>query len=360
MKIGIIGAGAIAKRGHLPVIRFIDNVEVTAIADIDEKLAREVAAEFGIKKVFNNSNDLFSDKEVELVDICTPTGTHAELIQKAITERKHVLVEKPLAGSLSEALNIHDQVKNSGIKLCVVQNYRYFDSILKTKNRIANGYLGKITSVHGWGLQPFPSRWTLNKWLYHYGGTLYDFGPHVIDLLLYLFDFPQIRSVYALGGDISGGNMDFINYSTLLIEFETGVTASLDISWVTGLTSKFSFNIAGTGGGIDLDIKTDMVVETHGFPTPIDDTKTYLTKMFKITKGVVTGNFFHGANKHFMKLIMDFISCIEGCGEIPVPVEQGLATNSILEAAVLSIKEKKPVYIQELVQKTKNCIHKGI
>lgn len=349
MRIGIVGAGAIARRAHLPAYGTIPDTTVVGIADVDKVLAGRVADEFGLPRFCGSCEELLEDDSIEMVDICTPTATHVQIIEIAARKGKSILVEKPLAASLADSLKIKELVANTGIKLCVVQNWRYFAAVANARERVAKGYLGRTVSIHGLGLTTFPSNWTLGTWLYHKGGALYDFAPHLIDIILYIKDFSQVKRVYASGGDFSRGDMDFINYAVTNIEFEDGSIATADTSWLTATAPKFTIDIYGTAGNIFLDVRNNVFSETHGFPTPFDDIKYFLKKTLKTGIGVVTGNYFKGAVLNFKPLISDFIQSINGFGEIPVPVEHAVLTNAVLEAAEISITQNRPIAIEEIV-----------
>ncbi len=347
MKVGIIGAGAIARRGHLPAYATIPEIEVAGIADVNEALAKKTAEEFNVRRYASSCQELLEDDSIELIDICTPPQTHLEVIKTAAERGKHILVEKPLTISLEDALECQKIIQMNNVKLCVVHNWRYSSSVQTVKKRISNGYLGNIVTMHGLGLTTFPTTWTLGTWLYHSGGCLYDFGPHLIDIILSLKDFAPVKKVYALGGDISHEHMNFINYAVLNIEFDDGSVITADISWVTSAASKFSIDIHGTGGSIFLDVRNNVFSESHGFTTPLDDLDFFLNKMWKTGKGVITGNYFKGPNLYYKPLILDFIRAIKGDGMIPVPVEEAVLTNAILRATEESIWQGKPIYFKE-------------
>lgn len=348
MRIGIVGAGAVVRRGHLPSLMADSSLEIVSIADQNELLARDVAEEFSIPKYYKSYDDLLKDDSLDIIDICTPSQSHLEVIEAAARRHKHVLVEKPMAISLKDAIEIVKIVKSSGIKLSVVQNYRYFPSVLKAKNRIDQGYLGKIVSMRGLGSTHFPSSWTRNLWLYHEGGAFFDFGPHVIDLILWLNNSP-VKKVVAFGGDISNGEMGFLNYGQILLKFENGTVATIDLSWLTGIF-KFAVDIFGTTGHALLDVRNDNFGEYHGSLTPFDDTRNYLTRMTTIGKGVLSGDYFKGSLKFYSPLVRDFIKSIEENTVEPVPASHGLAITAVLEAAMQSIKEETEISIPEILK----------
>lgn len=349
MIVGIVGAGAIARRGHLPTYRAIPETEVIGIADIDRALAARVAEDFRIPRYSSTCEELLQDDSIQLVDICTPSQTHLKMVKIAAEAGKHILVEKPLAISLKDALEIQRLVNDNGTKLCVVQNYRYFPAAIAARKRILQGYLGKIVTIHGVGLVSFPTHWTLGTWPYHQGGALYDFGPHLIDMILWMKDFAPVKKVYASGGDFSQGNMDFVNYAVINMEFEDGSVAVADISWVTGVAFKFVLDIYGTGGNLFLDVRNNIFYEVRGFPVPFDDIKFFFKKMWRIGTGVLNSSYFKGANAYYKPLIYDFINAVKKGGEIPVTVEQAVMTNTVLDAARLSIFNKRPINTADLL-----------
>jgi predicted dehydrogenase len=350
MNVGIVGAGAIARRAHLPAYGTIPEIKVVGIADADRKTGERAAEEFGIPRFCSSVQELLEDDSIEIVDICTPTSSHIQIIEFAAKKRKHILVEKPLAITVADCLKIQRHVTEAGVKLCVVQNWRYFPSVTQVKERLVNGYLGKMVTMHGLAIATFPSNWTLGTWLYHKGGALYDFAPHLIDSMLYVKDFQPVKKIYASGGDFSRGSMDFINYAVLNIEFEDGSVATADTSWLTSTAPKFTIDIYGTAGNIFLDVRNNVFYETHGFPTPLDDIKYFLNKTTKTGWGVISGKYFKGINANLRPIIIDFMKAIQGCGEIPVPIKHAISIVAVLEAAVLSIERKDPVTVEEILK----------
>jgi len=348
MKIAIVGAGKIARTAHLPAYRSIPAIEVVAVVDKNKRKAKGIAKRFGIQKSFTDYADLVKDESVKMIDLCTPPHVRLEVIKEAAESGKHMLVEKPLALSLREALEIYRVVKENNVKLCLVKNYRYFQSVPKVRNRIKGGYLGKIVSMQGTAFNTFPANQTRERWPYFPQGSLYDFAPHLFDLILWLNQSP-VKKVFALGGDFTGGTMGFMNYAQVLTEFEDRSLAFADISWLNNILGmKFTVDIYGTGGSILLDVRNDSFLEFHGMLTPLDDVGYALRKTLKLAKGVVTGNYFKGANAFYKQLISEFIDSIEHDEVPPIPVEQGVLINSVLEGVEKSLLEGRPIYIEEL------------
>lgn len=345
--IAVIGAGQVARRGHLPAFKAQPGMDVLAIMDIDAGLAERVAAEFQIPHWCASHETLLEVPNVDLVDICTPPQMRFPIIEAAARAGKHILVEKPLATSLSDALAIREVVNRHGVLLNLVTNYRYFPAVLKAKERIASGRLGRIVTMNTLASQPFPSDNTRSTWFYHPAGMFFDFAPHVVDLLMWLCD-GIVERVVAFGQDVTGGDMGFTNYLQLLMEFDSRAIASADISWVTG-TSRFTVDVHGTGGHISIDVRNNSFLEFHGFFTPLDDTKAFLRRVLGITRDVLTGKYFQGAFAYYPRLMQEFIGSIHGIRRAPSPVEQGLMVTAVLDGAHQSLCHGgTPVCIRDL------------
>ncbi|HDY74871.1 MAG TPA: Gfo/Idh/MocA family oxidoreductase, partial [Euryarchaeota archaeon] len=197
LRVGIIGAGIQAKDAHLPAFHSLEGVEISAIADINEKAAKTLAKKYQIPHVYVDFHDLINNPDIDLVSICTPNHLHREMAVACANAGKHILIEKPMATTVGDAEEIIRAVKKNNIKLCVVQNYRFFPAVKEAKKRIQDGRIGDIVSIHAYGhlLQSFDRSWALSE---GNAGVIEDFGPHLIDILFYLTGFDEVKKVYAV------------------------------------------------------------------------------------------------------------------------------------------------------------------
>jgi len=342
MKFAIVGCGAIAWRGHLPALSKLEDVEVTSVVDLDKTRAKRTAKKFGVRRYYTTVDEILKDEELDVVVIATPTPTHKDLAIKVADAGKHIIVEKPLATSLSEGLSIKEAVKKNNVKLCVVQNYRYFPSIRQARKIVRQGFLGKITNIYGIAHTPWPNQWTRGTWLYYEPGVLLDFSPHIVDAILWITNGKPQR-VYAIGGDFTG-HSNFINYAQISIVFKNKVIGTIDVSWLTG-TFRYHLYFMGTSGMLEVDPRFNVVFRSHGIPTPIDDIRYFLTRM-KIIGDVVTGRFFTMPQFVYQYFYKDFIRALETNGRMPVTIEEALETLAVLEGAYKSIKNNVIVDIE--------------
>jgi predicted dehydrogenase len=189
LKAGVVGCGLIAKKRHLPaLISRHDSVEVTAVCDMNYKLARDTASEFSIRNSYSDFSEMITREGLDLVDICTPPQAHAELVKIAANHGCNVLVEKPLATNLRDCDAIESIVRSSNAKICTVHNNIFHPAFMAARRKIAAGELGEIKSVNillATRKSEFLER--KNHWVHKLpGGLIGETGPHVAYMALAL------------------------------------------------------------------------------------------------------------------------------------------------------------------------------
>lgn len=335
MRVGIIGAGAVVRKAHLPALASMEGIEIASIADIDTIAARRAAKSFKIKSYCKDYKDLLK-KDLDFVSICVPTPLHKEVAVEAARSGKHMLVEKPLALTIEEVNEIRAALKENNVKLSVIQNYRYFESIKEMKAKVDSGRLGRIISLLGVAHTKCPMSWTRSQWLYHSGGALYDFGPHLFDLIC-LFASSNPKSVNIYGGDYLA-DMNCINHANVGIQFENGAIADADVSWMIGKSS-FSLNIYGTGGALSTEVMSNSYREIHGQDNPYNEFKTLSTKTVRMLKEALQGKLFKGALRFYPVIYREFIDSIEKNLEPPIGIDEATKVVSILDQARNQLRE---------------------
>ena len=155
---------------------------------------------------------LIARDDVDLVDICTPGDTHAEIAVAALAAGKHVLCEKPLANSVEEAVAMAEAAERArakGIRSMVGFTYRRVPAIAHARNLVADGRIGEIRHVRAQYLQDWlvdpesPLTWRLQKERAG-SGALGDIGAHVIDLTQFITG-EQLSGVSAHHRDLRQG-----------------------------------------------------------------------------------------------------------------------------------------------------------
>ncbi|WP_267551130.1 Gfo/Idh/MocA family protein [Rhizobium rhizogenes] len=189
-KVAIIGLGigrSHIMEGYLP---HADRFEVAVLCDLNAERLNAVGDEFGIAKRVTDFSEVLNMPDIDIIDICTPPGSHFELIMQALAAGKHVVCEKPLVGSLADVDAVIAAEKTSKGRLMPIFQYRYGDGIQKAKRIIDAGIAGKAyvaTSETHWVRGPdyYAVPWR-GKWNTELGGVLMTHSIHLHDMLTYL------------------------------------------------------------------------------------------------------------------------------------------------------------------------------
>jgi predicted dehydrogenase len=178
---------------------------LAAVAGRHEAAARDTADRFGWESVETDWRRLLERDDIDIIDICTPGDTHAEIAVAALEAGKHVLCEKPLANSVGEAeamVVAAEAARTRGVRSMVGFTYRRVPAIAYARRLVAEGRLGRILHVRGAYLQDWlvdpesPLTWRLQKERAG-SGALGDIGAHIVDLAQFVTG-EQLTGVSAL------------------------------------------------------------------------------------------------------------------------------------------------------------------
>lgn len=116
VKVGIIGCGGIANGKHMPSLKKIPHVQMTAFCDIIAEKAEKAAKEFGVPgaKIYTDYKQLLKEADVEVVHVLTPNLEHADISIAALYAGKHVMCEKPMAKTASDAKRMLEAARETG------------------------------------------------------------------------------------------------------------------------------------------------------------------------------------------------------------------------------------------------------
>jgi len=156
IRAGIIGSGA-RSAAHTHAYKEFDNVDIIAFCDVISERAESRAKEFGAKTIYTDYRELIKSKSVDVISICSPNETHAEIAIMAAEAGIHVLCEKPMAQSLKECDDMITSADKSGVKLAVNFQSRFFPRTHWIKELIETGQMGDVVIAKGYG-------WTIHVW----------------------------------------------------------------------------------------------------------------------------------------------------------------------------------------------------
>jgi predicted dehydrogenase len=248
LRVGIIGVGRFG-RLHLSVLRQIPGCEVIAVADSDGDLARRVARDFDAGRPSGSAVEMMDNEKPDAVDIVSDEASHGPLAIEALRRGMHVFVEKPLATSYAEALEIQRAARAAARVVMVGNISRFAQPYIALKRAASSGALGRLALIHA-------QRHFSRRWFEHFGKRVhpvYESGIHDLDLILW-FASSKCVSVYSVEKNISGFSHPDVFTATL--RFEDGMIAILSSAWL--VPDRAPENLVETlelGGTIDATIE---------------------------------------------------------------------------------------------------------
>ncbi len=273
LRVGIIGAGFIATRGHVPAYQSVPGVQVVALCDINEARARSVSQELNIPHAYTDYHQMLEQESLDIVSVCSPNAFHAQMTIDALQAGAHVLCEKPMALTYADAQAMIAASQRAGRSLTVGFHMRHQPEMQAVKQMIVDGQLGEVYYAKASMLRrngiPGYGSWFTNKDLAG-GGAMMDIGCHMLDLSLWMLGHPKpltvTANVYAKFGPRAkglgtwgidhfpaGARCDVDDLATAFIRFEGGITLLLEVSWAGHSTPGHRLQIMGTEGGAEID-----------------------------------------------------------------------------------------------------------
>lgn len=192
VKIGVVGAGAIAQLAHLPVLAKMRGAELVAVCDNDRPKARALADRFGVPDVVTDIEDLLELDELDAVVIATPNHLHEPHVLSALASKLHVLCERPLSLTPKGVERILSAATRADRTVTVANNHRFRTDVQTLSRFIEGGELGKIVGLRA-GAYVFKRAgegWR-NRRAESGGGAFLDHGVPLLDLALWLADYPD-------------------------------------------------------------------------------------------------------------------------------------------------------------------------
>jgi predicted dehydrogenase len=243
----VIGIGDITRRRVLPAILQEPRSELYGLLTRDPAKAHAYPA----THVFTAIEDALRDAAVDAVYVASPVALHGPQTIASLRAGKHVLCEKPTAMNYAEAESMVAAARECGRLLGVAYYRRMYPKLLRTRQLIAEGAIGKpvLAEANGHSWLPIEQRsWLWNPALAG-GGPLYDTGSHRIDAFNFLFGRPA-RATGLVSNTVH--QLDVEDSATVLIDYAEGIRGIVDVRWNSHL-DRDQFRVIGTDGEIILD-----------------------------------------------------------------------------------------------------------
>lgn len=355
-RIAIIGCGGIANGKHMPALSKRPNAQMVAFCDIIEERAVEAKEKYGAEgaKVYTDYQELLKDKTIDIVHVCTPNDSHAEIAIAALESDKHVMCEKPMAKTAADARRMVEAAERTGKKLTVGYNNRFRSDSQYLKKVCEDGTLGEVyyAKAHAIRRRAVPTWGVFLDEEKQGGGPLIDIGTHALDLTLWMMDNyePAVvlgSSFHKLGGKENAANSwgpwDPAKFTVEdsafgMIKMKNGATIVLESSWAINMTQigEAKCTLCGTEGGADMWDGLNINGEKHS--------RLYEQKIELNAGGVA---FYDGKTVRDIDLEMQlWLEAIEQDKDPVVTPKQACVVSEILEAIYESARTGQAVVFE--------------
>lgn len=233
MRVGVIGAGAMGVN-HIRTYSQMPGVELAGISDVDKNRVEVLSKEYGTCG-FTDYNELLK-QDLDAVSIVVPTTLHRKVSLDVINSGTNLLVEKPIADTIENAETIIAAANKEDLTLMIGHIERFNPAVMKMKQIIDNGELGKIVSISTRRVGPYNPR-------IRDVGVILDIGVHDIDIVSYLYDSP-VAEVYAIAGKEVHS---FEDHASILLRFNDDRAGVVETNWLTPHKTR-NFTVIGTDG----------------------------------------------------------------------------------------------------------------
>ena len=314
VNVGVIGVGAMGEN-HVRVYHKMEEANLIAVSDVSERALKKIEKKYGAKG-YTDYCELLENPDIEVVSVCVPTTFHHAVVMEAIRHKKHILVEKPIAFTLTEAEEMIAAAKEAGIILATGHVERFNPAVQKAKELIDDGVIGDIVSAFAKRVGPLPPR-------IKDVGVSIDLAIHDLDIMNYLFE-EEITQVYGTMNS-SFDDSEFEDHAEIMVSFDNESTGIIEVNWLTPYKRR-ELELTGTAGIISVDY-IQQSIEVYGkFAQDIE---------------IIHEEPLKGELNSFLHSVVE--------GEEPVITgEDGLKALKMVIAANKSSKEHRPISLNEL------------
>lgn len=325
VRIGIIGSGAITWT-HLEALKRVPGVDVVAVASRHLANAESMAGCWGIPHAFDDYRRILEMKSVDAVTVAFPNSLHAKIAIEAVQAGKHVICEKPLCMTISEAKRMIRASKKSNVRIFYAEELPFIPKFIRLKELIDEGALGEIYMIRATSKHAGP----YSDWFWKResagGGVLIDLGCHAIELCRFLGGKKRVRAVTShMATYLHREITDLEDHVLLTMEYDDGTIGLVECSWALKGGMDCSAEVFGTEGVCVADPYRDTGLRAYsseGYGMRPD-----------LTGGWSSPEVDAVYEKGYVGEMAHFVECIRDGKEPSESVEDGLAVLEIMLAA---------------------------
>lgn len=331
MRIGIVGTG------------FMGSTHAAAWAATDAQIAGFVTRDTvtGSRLAAQYHAPLYPDlpamlADVDVVDICTPTHLHEEIVLTAAAAQKHILCEKPLARTLEQGQRMLTAVAQAGVKFMVAHVVRFFPEYAQAKAQVEAGAIGK-PAVLRLTRGTFQPKKATDNWFVEFeksGGMMLDLMIHDLDYARWVAG--DVTTVYAknISSSFAGADVD---HGLAILTHRSGAISHVEGSWAyPPPLFRTRLEIAGDNGLLQYSSEETAAIQLHLRPQGDEAIPDVPLPGSPLSEDPYTTE------------IKAFYDCLAADTAVPVTGEDGLAALQIALAAIESARNGRPVHLEAL------------
>lgn len=346
VRVAMVGVGRIVDL-HFPAYQDFDGATLELLCDRDEELVRARARQWNVARWTTRFEDVLEDPTIDMVEINTPHHLHHPMVLAAARAGKHIQVQKPMAMTPSECLEMIATAEAEGVKLKVLENFVFYPPYQKARELLDSGEIGELLTMRiklggaglgGWYVPLTSWAWRMAETEHGGGPTLFDDGYHKFSIAHYLAG--PVEQVFAY----IGRSLVFNDAPAIVTwTHRNGVLGCIDATFSPNLHCRSKYysaderiELTGTKGVIwvtrctaQLADEASVILHRNGVTTHFDNIATDWVESFK------------ASTRHF-------VDCIRHDGEPFLTGKQALDVQRFCQAAIRSGREGRPVRPEEM------------
>lgn len=340
IKTGVIGLGRIGQIHLSNLINHTPGAEVVIASDVSPK-AHEFAKKAGVANVTGSAEEVINHPDVEAVIICAPTPQHVPYTIAAAQAKKHIFCEKPLDVSIEAILAAQQAVRDNDVKLMLGFNRRFDPNFAQVRSLVINGSVGDPHIVKVTSRDPAPPPL---EYVAVSGGLFLDMTIHDFDMARFITG-SEVTEVYVKGDALIDPRIkeySDVDTAVIVLSFANGAIGVIDNSRKAVYGYDQRLEVFGSKGMAKAENNTpDNVIS-------LDASGTH--------SGLPLHFFLERYEKAYRTCIQSFVDCIVKDEASPVDAHDGLMATAIGIAAGISLNEKRPVKIEEVLQQVGSTV----
>jgi UDP-N-acetyl-2-amino-2-deoxyglucuronate dehydrogenase len=335
IKVAVVGCGRISTKHFEAINAHQNDLELVGVCDSNEQQLQQAMATTGANG-YKDLRDLLKQTDAQLITLCTPSGLHPQQAIRCAKSDRHIMTEKPMATHWRDGLRMVRECDKAGVRLFVVKQNRYNNTLRLLKNAIDKGRFGRIymVQVNVFWSRPqeyYDSANWRGTWEFD-GGALMNQASHYVDLLDWLVG--PVKCVQAMTGTLAR-NIEVEDSAVLNVEWRSGAIGSMSVTMLTYPRNlEGSITILGEKGTVKLGGVAVNEFEHWEFEDDDEDDQKVENSSYDTAS--VYG-FGHPVYYH------NVIQTLRGEAEPKTDGREGLRSLELLIAAYLSARDGKQV-----------------